>query len=711
MKREDLGPTQTGTSSDKVDVNEIVIKDLDVARTTLKKIENNIRKLEDKVYDTDNTDSGDEVQKARYPRRSVSKKDYREAEIPDDDHFIFCDDCENEYEGDCPIHGPLLVIEDKKIPADGSDPLRADHSIPNNLSIGTSGIKNAGAGVWAKVAFPKGVRFGPYEGVITYDSIEAHQSGYAWQIYKNGRPNHFVNARDKSMSNWLRYVNCACNEEQQNLVAFQYHGQIFYRTYKPIPPGSELLVWYGDAYAKELGITRGDKNYTHKRVMDKDCSETCVCGLCGICLTSDEAVAKHEKRNGDQAVKIKYKCSQCCYSCDYASYLSSHMLTHTRERPHKCEVCGMRFTWSSSLNRHSRKHTGEKPFTCEVCGMRFTWSSHLKVHSMKHTGEKPFTCEVCGMRFTQSSSLNRHSRKHAGEKPFTCEVCGMRFTWSSHLKVHSMKHTGEKPFTCEVCGMRFTQSSSLNRHSRKHTGEKPFTCEVCGMRFTQSSSLNIHSRKHTGEKPFTCEVCGMRFTWSSSLNRHSRKHTGEKPFTCEVCGMRFIQSSHLNIHSRKHTGEKPFTCEVCGMRFTQSSHLKVHSRKHTGEKPFTCEVCGMRFTQSIHLNRHSRKHTGEKPFTCEVCGMRFTRSSHLKVHSRKHTGEGGLIRQEEIHTGQKPYPCSRCGLKFRELYKLSSHIIVVHTKAYKHRSPQCNKGFRVPYLVRKHQRSEHGPEE
>ena len=39
------------------------------------------------------------------------------------------------------------------------------------------------------------------------------------------------------------------------MVAFQYKGQIFYRTFKDIYPGSELLVWYGDQYAKELGIS------------------------------------------------------------------------------------------------------------------------------------------------------------------------------------------------------------------------------------------------------------------------------------------------------------------------------------------------------------------------------------------------------------------------------------------------------------------------
>ena len=26
-----------------------------------------------------------------------------------------CDDCNREYEGDCPVHGPLVIIEDSEV--------------------------------------------------------------------------------------------------------------------------------------------------------------------------------------------------------------------------------------------------------------------------------------------------------------------------------------------------------------------------------------------------------------------------------------------------------------------------------------------------------------------------------------------------------------------------------------------------------------------
>ena len=42
------------------------------------------------------------------------------------------------------------------------------------------------------------------------------------------------------------------------MVAYQFRGEIYYRTYKPVTLGKELLVWYGESYAKDLGISPCD---------------------------------------------------------------------------------------------------------------------------------------------------------------------------------------------------------------------------------------------------------------------------------------------------------------------------------------------------------------------------------------------------------------------------------------------------------------------
>ena len=52
----------------------------------------------------------------------------------------------------------------------------------------------------------------------------------------------------------MRFVNCSDSRNTANLTAFQHHSKIYYWTCKEIPAGDELLVWYGDTYAQELGL-------------------------------------------------------------------------------------------------------------------------------------------------------------------------------------------------------------------------------------------------------------------------------------------------------------------------------------------------------------------------------------------------------------------------------------------------------------------------
>jgi len=77
------------------------------------------------------------------------------------------------------------------------------------------------------------------------------------QIFKDGRLSHFVDGRGTS-GNWMAYVNCARHSLEQNLVAIQTDGQIYYETCCDLRPGVELLVWYDtECYVKFMGIPVG----------------------------------------------------------------------------------------------------------------------------------------------------------------------------------------------------------------------------------------------------------------------------------------------------------------------------------------------------------------------------------------------------------------------------------------------------------------------
>eukprot|EP00794_Sanderia_malayensis_P019464 gene19464-21387_t len=192
----------------------------------------------------------------RYPKRK-QRIDYREAEVPDDDHYLYCEECEDFNHGDCPIHGPLVPVEDNKVDeAMLTVETKARASLPSSLQIKSSSIPHAGLGVFACEEIEPGVRFGPYQGkkVQKGSARDGRDTSYMWEIMRDGDVHYYIDGKDENVGNWLRFINCARNEVEQNLVAYQYYNEIYYRAYKKIGVGKELLVWYGDDYAKDLGI-------------------------------------------------------------------------------------------------------------------------------------------------------------------------------------------------------------------------------------------------------------------------------------------------------------------------------------------------------------------------------------------------------------------------------------------------------------------------
>ena len=52
----------------------------------------------------------------------------------------------------------------------------------------------------------------------------------------------------------MRFIQCARYKEEQNMTVFQYCGNIYYRAFRHIPAGRELLVWYDEKYSEFIDI-------------------------------------------------------------------------------------------------------------------------------------------------------------------------------------------------------------------------------------------------------------------------------------------------------------------------------------------------------------------------------------------------------------------------------------------------------------------------
>ncbi|XP_066216080.1 histone-lysine N-methyltransferase PRDM9-like isoform X3 [Saccopteryx leptura] len=673
-----------------------------------------------------------------YNLRERKGQVYQEVSEPQDDDYLYCEKCQNFFIDSCDVHGPPTFVKDSAV--DKGHLNHAALTLPPGLRIRASGIPEAGLGVWNEAsALPVGLHFGPYKGQITEDE-EAGNNGYSWLITKGRNCHEYVDGKDESWANWMRYVNCARDDEEQNLVAFQYRRQIFYRTCRVIKPDCELLVGYSDECGQKLGIKCGNKWKRELAAARAESQpEIHVSPSCSLAFSSQKFLSQRVGCNHPSDILLGTSARKHLQSEDPCPedphQQQQHTDTHSwddkaegqkvkeqskqllkRTRPRRISRTffkhpkgHMRSSSEQERMMQEAPSRGQKvnsvdteklfmrvgisrivPVKYGECGQGSGDESHLLRHQKTHSGEKPYVCRECKRGFTKKSDLLRHQRTHSGEKPYVCRECKRGFSQKSHLLRHQRTHSGEKPYVCRVCERRFSLKSHLLRHQRTHSGEKPYVCKECEQGFSEKSTLLRHQRTHSGEKPYVCRDCDRGFVQKSDLLIHQRTHSGEKPYVCRECERGFTQKSHLLTHQRTHSGEKPYVCSECERAFSKKSHLFTHQRTHSGEKPYVCRECDRGFTQKSNLLRHQRTHSEEKPYVCRECERGFSQKSHLLTHQRTHSGE-------------KPYVCRECDRGFTQKSHLLTHQRT-HSGEKPYVSKECEEGFSLKSTHLRHQR-------
>ncbi|BHF57081.1 Probable histone-lysine N-methyltransferase prdm7 [Sparganum proliferum] len=463
------------------------------------------------------------------------------AEDPVDDRCLYCYECGCVVIDDCKKHPIVWIknvaVEDCDATWSGNIDLctcsddgitHAKKTAPEeHICVSRSRIRSAGLGVWAEKEIPLGAIFGPYGGeVVDLDALSPEnlekrsRKGYAWLVRRNqfGTKDHIIDATNPVASNWLRFVNCARNGEEQTLVTIQYRGKIYYRACKTIPPNVELLTFYGEKFARQLGIT---------------------------CIDEIPAIPSEDPTKGNPPLE----------SSERSANTSVRSSSSRFPRRLRCSLCGGRFASRTALKRHiSSVHYELRDFPCEICGRAFTEKGHMRKHvETVHDQLRKYPCVSCGKAFGRSEHMKAHvKRVHKHLREHKCELCGKAFVDSTNLKRHDHSvHKKLRGFECEICGKAFSEKKSLERHiDCIHKQLRQFACELCGKTFTARGNLENHvDCMHKGIPKYACAICGKALSSDRSLERHvNGVHKKLREYTCEICGKAFTEKGSLNRH-------------------------------------------------------------------------------------------------------------------------------------------------------------------
>ncbi|KAM7439336.1 putative histone-lysine N-methyltransferase prdm6 [Porites harrisoni] len=432
-----------------------------------------------------------------------------------DTRSSFCRTCNKVYAICCPIH-PSYKSTDSDFNLDWDS--YAIKSFPDVVQLCKSSVPGKTYGVCARQHIPVGTWIGPYEGRrVAPDAIKPDMdSDYLWEIYKDGRLMYYLDATDEESSSWMRFIKCARHRNEQNLFAFQYCGNIYYRAFKEIPIGTELLVWYEDIYPQYFGIpisihdlnSMGSRSYPVVEASYQDgqkvSSMTTPISVTATEATQHTSAPSHRKspHHAPVSPKQRSRLSPGLTEREIYARKQTQQETTFKRKHEENDSTGIPKKFKSQqssknmtdghkemlLQLEEARLKDKKDLPCE-------WPRVADGEFILENGEpKIWHCGQCDKSFAQRGLLQMHSCSKNTKRPYQCGHCAQEFAHPNELRTHAVIHSGKKPFKCGFCARTFAGATTLNNHVRTHTGERPFSCNKCHRSFSQASQLSKHKR-------------------------------------------------------------------------------------------------------------------------------------------------------------------------------------------------------------------------
>ncbi|KAJ3589653.1 hypothetical protein NHX12_010496 [Muraenolepis orangiensis] len=655
------------------------------------------------------------------------------------DEFIWCEDCSQYHDSECPELGPLVTVQDSFVLS------RARSSLPSSLEIRE--VSHGVEGVFVQRQLVKRTRFGPFE-AKRMPHLE-REGPFPLKIFQRDGAVVCLDSSSEEDCNWMMLVRPAGDHAHQNLSAYQQDDEVYYNTSQDVLPGAELRVWYGAFYAKKLDMPMlrppilpsppdGISSARAESLMDAvspampDADENMNADQPLLSPLRDAKAMEEQQqllpqedalmalrcnRSGARGRRTRGRRAGAVSSSSSKANSDVKALMETAA-PEGVEAdpegggslpTGTGAGTAPLLKRHkTREH--KRVYRCSLCSKVFQNSSNLNRHIRSH-GDKLYKCDECDKLFSRKESLKQHiSYKHSKNLPdpeykYICNMCDKSFRLENALKFHNCR-TDNKTFQCDICSRFFSTNSNLSKHKKKH-GEKLYSCQICNKMFYRKDVMQEHHRRHgmapkhmkreelemSGEEgakyrkePSPCPICG-------------------KKYTCEICGRKFFRVDVLRDHIHVHFKRHKYNCKKCQLSFSRGREYLKHIMERHKERGYSCSICNRRFALKATYNAHLVIHREQLPdpavqkyiHPCEICGRIFN-------------SIGNLERHKVIHTGVKSHGCNQCSKSFARKDMLKEHLRV-HDDIRDFLCAECGKGMKTKHALRHHMKLHKGIKE